>query len=281
LKLDFEKAFDKIEHEVILHILEKGFPDRLNTWIRGILTSGASTVLLNGTLGKTFHCRRGVRQGDPLSPLLFVLATNLLQSVINKAKSMGLLKLPLNVGYTNDYPIIQYADDTLLIMEACPVQLHTLKSLINTFADSTCLRDNYSKSCLYPINLSQERLENLAATFNCKAGSLPFTYLGLPLSINKPSVQDCLPLVDRVERRLCSTSLFLTQGGKLKMVNSVLSSTINFYMFSIKVPIEILKQINKYSRHFLWRGGDINAKKPTTGSMKNGYKTKAKRTRGD
>jgi hypothetical protein len=110
--------------------------------------------------------------------------------------------------------------------------------------------------------MSQERLDHLAATFNCKAGSLPFTYLGLYLSINKPTIQDCITMVSRVEKRLSSTSLFLTQGGKLEMVNSVLSSMVTFYMCSIKVPIEILNQVDKYRYHCLWRGGDINAKKP-------------------
>jgi hypothetical protein len=69
---------------------------------------------------KAFHCRRGVGQGDPLSPLLFVLAADLLQSLINKAKEMRLLRSPINVGYTSDFPIIQYAFDTLMTMEACP-----------------------------------------------------------------------------------------------------------------------------------------------------------------
>jgi hypothetical protein len=132
---------------------------------------------------------------------LFVLTTDLLQSIINRAKEIGLLKLPINVGYTFDFPITQHADGTLLIMEVWPLQLFTLKALLNTFADSTELRVNYSKSWLYPINLSHERLNHLSATFNCKAGSLPFTYLGLPLSLNKPIVQDCLPLVHIVERR--------------------------------------------------------------------------------
>jgi hypothetical protein len=61
-----------------------------------------------------------VRQGDPLPPLLFVLAADLLQSIINKAKNSGLLNLPIDEGYIADFPIIHYTDDTLLIMEACP-----------------------------------------------------------------------------------------------------------------------------------------------------------------
>jgi retron-type reverse transcriptase len=121
LKLDFEKTFDKVEHEVILQVLShKGFPQKWITWVRDIMGSGTSTVLLNGVHDKVFHCRRGVRQSDPLSPLMFVLAADLLQSLINKAKDMGLLRLPINVGCTSDFPIIQYVDDTLMIMEACP-----------------------------------------------------------------------------------------------------------------------------------------------------------------
>jgi hypothetical protein len=99
---------------------------------------------------------------------------------------------------------------------------------------------------MMPINISQERLAHLAATFQCQEGSLPFTYLGLPLSNHKPSIQDCLPLAERVERRLVSTSIFLIQGGKLELVNTVLSSMPTFFMCSIKVPIEILNHVDKY-----------------------------------
>jgi hypothetical protein len=71
-------------------------------------------------------------------------------------------------------------------------------------------------------------MEILAQTFGCNIGTYPFTYLGFPLGPNKPNVEDMLPLVQRIERRLVSTSNFLNQAGRLEMVNSVLSSLATF-----------------------------------------------------
>jgi hypothetical protein len=113
-----------------------------------------------------------------------VLATDLLQSIISKAKDIGIPKRPINARYTTDFPIVQYVDDTLLMTEACPLQLFALKAILNTFAESTRLKVNYSKSRQYPINLSKERLSHLTETFQCQTGSIPLTYLGLPLSMN-------------------------------------------------------------------------------------------------
>jgi hypothetical protein len=92
LKLDFEKAFDTVEHTAILQMLtHMGFPDRWLTWISSILSSGTSAVILNGVPGRKFRCKRGVHQGDTLSPLIFVLAAELLQELINRAALQGLL----------------------------------------------------------------------------------------------------------------------------------------------------------------------------------------------
>jgi hypothetical protein len=87
-----------------------------------LLSSDTSVVLLNRVLGKTFHCKRGVRQNDPLSPLLFVLTTYF-QSPVNKAKDNALLNFPILLQTVSYFPIMQHVDDTLIIMKGDSRQL--------------------------------------------------------------------------------------------------------------------------------------------------------------
>src|SRR4051812_16111324 len=114
---------------------------------------GSSSVLLNRVPGNHSVCRSGVRQGDPLSSLLFVIVVDLLQSVVNEMCSRNILSLPIPTN-SNDYPFIQYADDTLIVLLAIDDQLISFKEMLNTFAASTGLRINFSKSSLIPINMS-------------------------------------------------------------------------------------------------------------------------------
>lgn len=81
-----------------------------------------------------FHCRCGVRQGDPLSSLLFVLAVDLLDAVINSACAKGLLSLPINRPATEDFPVIQYVDNTLVVLPVDVNRIHNLHGILQEYA---------------------------------------------------------------------------------------------------------------------------------------------------
>lgn len=148
-------------------------------------------------------------------------------------------------------------------MEAKSEQLAVLKNILHHFSASTGLKVNFHKSLMVPINLETDSLDRLAHEFGCQTGSFPFTYLGLPLGTTKPNIIDFLPLMQKIERRLCSTSSFLTQGGRLEMVKSVFSSSAVFHISTLKLHKGVIKQIEKYLKHCLWRGSDMTSKKPS------------------
>jgi hypothetical protein len=156
LKIDFEKAFDKVEYSAIIAMRKaKGYGPKWVRLVESILHSSSTSVMLNGVPGKK-NCKRGVRQGDPLSPLLFVNTVELLQAAVNYAWQDGNIRLPLEENFGQKYPILQYADDTLLIMPADAAQLNSLKIILTLFSTSTGLQVNYHKTTLVPINIDTE-----------------------------------------------------------------------------------------------------------------------------
>jgi hypothetical protein len=108
--------------------------------------------------------------------------------------------------------------------------------MLRSFSYSTSLHVNFSKSFMVPINMSKTRTSHLANTFGYMVGTIPFTYLGLPLGTTKPSLQEFSPLLTRIEIRLSSINKFLSYHGRLILVNSVFSALPTFYMCSLKLP---------------------------------------------
>ena len=145
----------------------------------------------------------------------------------------------------------EFGKQLVLPKKADQQQISYLKNLLDTFALSTGLKVNFSKSSMIPINVSAENLASLAATFGCQIASLPFTYLGLPMGTTKPRMEDLTPLMDRVERRLTACSTFLSFSGRLQMINYVLTPTVTYAMCSLKLPIAVIENIDRARKQCL------------------------------
>ena len=172
---------------------------------------------------------------------------------------MNLLKalIPHEV---DEFPIIQYADNTVLILQVDASQLFFLKALLHSFETSMGLKVNYRKSQMIPINVSHEDMQILASTFGCQIGMFPFTYLDLPMGTTKPRIEDLTPIMDRVERRLSACSTWLSYSGRLQMVNSAITPIVTYTLCTIKVPKGFIDNIDRARKQYLWRGSDEAAK---------------------
>jgi hypothetical protein len=180
LKLDFHKAFDSISWEALDRILlAKGFPSDFCLWIRNLNSSSQSAVILNGKPGRWISCRRGLRHGDPLSPYLFNIVVDVLKSMLQNACVNGLLHHPFIENLP--CPILQYANDTIIIVRSSEDVIRNLKVVLDSFSMATGLQINYHKSTFAPIHVDPQFSNFLAGILGCPVAAFPQTYLGLPL----------------------------------------------------------------------------------------------------
>ncbi|XP_020249244.1 uncharacterized protein LOC109826633 [Asparagus officinalis] len=129
-KVDFYKAFDCVNWSFLQSLLKaRGFGPKWCLWIHTILSSSKSAVLVNGSPTKFFRCFRGLKQGDPLSPLLFLLVANVLSKLLKcSAQSGDLSELNLK-GQLNNIRSIQFADDTIIFSRATPSDMWLIKAI--------------------------------------------------------------------------------------------------------------------------------------------------------
>jgi exonuclease III len=179
LKLDFHKAFDCVDWES-LHIImrHRGFPEKRNTWIMNILQTGKTAVLLNGDPGKWINCKRGLRQGDPLSPYLFIIVADVLCRLLHFHPAAADIRHP--IIHDQPCPVLQYADDTLIFLRCTPQAIAATKQILQLFEKATGLAINYHKTTFLPIAVPDHEECELASVFGATTSTFPQTYLGLP-----------------------------------------------------------------------------------------------------
>ncbi|KAK9067117.1 hypothetical protein SSX86_014442 [Deinandra increscens subsp. villosa] len=261
-KVDIEKAFDSLNWDFLQSILvQMGFPFRWCSWIDGILKASRVSVLINGSPTLEFQCSRGLRQGDPLSPFLFVIAMEALSCILRKAESAGLFS---GVSLPNNGPSIShllFADDVLFIGNWSASSLLNINRILRCFFLSSGLKINLSKSCIYNIGRNEAEVNYVANSLGCSLGTFPFNYLGIPIGGNMNTAKNWKPVFDKFKSRLSRwKSNSLSIGGRLTLLKSVLSS-LPLYFFSLfRAPLNVLEGLERIRRQFFW-GSNADKKK--------------------
>ena len=183
-KLDIEKAYDHVNWDALFYLLDwMGFGVTWRGWIRACITTVRFSIIVNGSPVGFFGSSRRLRQGDLLSPLLFLLIMEVLSRMLKKTEDCGLLRGFL-VAPTNSIGVrishLLFADDIILFCDASRDQLLSIRLALTCFQAFIFLKVNVGKSEIVPIR-EVGNIDALAAILCCRVGSLPLKYLGMPL----------------------------------------------------------------------------------------------------
>lgn len=255
IKLDISKAFDIVSCPYVLEIMSHlGFGMRWRNWISSLWCTTSSKFMLNGEPGKRIlHCR-GVRQGDPFSPLLFLLAMEPLHKLFQYAQQRGLLE-HISEKYIN-FRASLYADDAAVFIKPNKIDYEVTEQILQIFADARGLSINMDKTEIYPMNCGEMDLATVMGEQQ-RLSLFPSKYLGLPLHFKKLRKAAIQPLVQKIGNRLPGWKRnLLTYPGHETLVKSVLTAMPTYFMTAFPLPKWAQKQIDRFRRSFMWRGED-------------------------
>ncbi|KAJ0532038.1 putative RNA-directed DNA polymerase [Helianthus annuus] len=182
-----------------------------------------------------------MRQGDPISPFLFVIVMEALSCMIRKATGLGIVK---GVKLPNDGPSVSHvfcADDTIIIGKWSTENIKNMVRILKCFHVCSGLQISFSKSSLFGLGMSFGEVEDIALIFGCKADCFSFTYLGLTIGANMNRIKNWRLVYDTFERRLLLwKASFLSIGGRRTLIRSVLECLPTYFFSLYKAPIKVI-----------------------------------------
>lgn len=220
--------------------LALGFGQRWRDWIATLLASSSSKFLINGTPGRKIKHARGLRQGDPLSPMLFILTIDPLHRLIDLAANRGLLRPVLPRAASLRCSL--YADDAAIFANPDQAELYHITQVLNLFGNCSGLKVNLNKTEIFPIRCDETTISTVLGSFPGRIGKFPGKYLGLPFHIRKLRRVDVQPLLDKIGGRIPAwKGKLLSMADRETLVKSVLSPQPIYHLTVFPIQKWMLK----------------------------------------
>ncbi|GJS19939.1 RNA-directed DNA polymerase, eukaryota, reverse transcriptase zinc-binding domain protein [Tanacetum coccineum] len=240
--VDFEKAFDSVSWRFLDHVMESlGFSSTWRKWIMAGLKSSRASILVNGSPTSEFSLKRGLRQGDPLSPFLFIIVMEGLHIALRDELTANLfqgVKMSSEIWLSHLF----YADDVIILSEWNQCDMDNIICILNVFYLASGLKINISMSNLYGVGVSSDNIKSMAACTGCSASNLPFTTWSPIVRKHEPYC-NWNSLIERFKIELSGWKATFIFSGRFNSSKSVLGS-LGIYYFSIfKVPEAVLKTL--------------------------------------
>ncbi|XP_050280616.1 uncharacterized protein LOC126721610 [Quercus robur] len=256
IKLDVEKAYDHVSWSALFYLTERmGFGEKWGRWMKMCISTARFSVLINRPPVGFFSSSCGLRQGDLLSPLLFLLVMEVLSRLLKRTKDGGFISgFQANPNTRGGLHIshLLFVDDTILFCDASKEQLLHIHMVLIFFEAITRLKVNVGKSEIVSVG-EVGNLDALAHILCCKVGCLPMSYLGMPLGAHYKNSSIWNPIIERIEKKLASwKQLYLSKGGRLTLLKSTLSSLPTYYLSLFTIPKHVADRLEKIQRDFLW-----------------------------
>ncbi|XP_062076005.1 uncharacterized protein LOC133780148 [Humulus lupulus] len=261
LKIDLSKAYDTVDWHFVEELLKHlCFPSRFIDWILVCLKGTSYNLLMNGRIQGTFKGEKGLRQGDPMSPLLFVLIMEYLTRLLahcSGKKGFGFHPMCKQLRLTN----LCFADDLILFCKGNISSVRGIQEAFKKFCDSTGLSANKSKSQIFFGGVKEIIKVQTLDLVQMDEGSFPLKCLGVHIRPTKWKASDCGVILDKLNKNLnCWASRNLSFAGRAQLIHSVLLGIRNFWMSIFILPYKITAAIDKSCRDFL-RGSKGNRSK--------------------
>lgn len=257
LKLDFNKAYDRVGWDFVEALLLKmGFNCKWVQWVMQCISTVRFSVMANGEVRTQIIPERGLRQGDPLSPYLFVLVKDVLSRMLSRAREENQFR---GIQFNRNCPHLShifFADDALLFLKAETQSCDVVKSILTAYGEASGQRINFEKSGIcFSSNVKESEKENICDLLGVPLMKLDSKYLGLPSFWGKSKSEAYMFLIEKALNKMQGwKNRLISQAGKEIMIKQVIQALPCYAMSCFLLPKKLCDKLNSLVSNFWWKG---------------------------